>query len=241
MRSIISSPLKRNRTWLIARFTSVKRKCPMALDSQWLNWLMRRTKTLLFLQHRQPSTPSFQPLPKIWNSHMRRKKSPASFPRPLICGFNFFQQMTSSILPLRKTWKKWGDTSSSMMRSTSQLAWMKCVSTDRFTVPCQIEAKLQASSFRSFTWQWGVCFSCLLLLQFQNDTQSVASYFSYHFFAEDPIWSNLLLTSICPVWFSAQVPWCTSHLLVNLILSDITLSSWINHASHQYRHNILPL
>lgn len=72
-----------------------------------------------------------------------------------------------------------------------------------------------------------VCVSAVCcLLQFQNDTQRLKKKNShlfgtrwahlwrvifYHFFAEDPIWSNLLLTSICSVWFSAQVRWCTSH------------------------------
>ena len=110
------------------------------------------------------------------------------------------------------------------MRSTSQLAWMKCVSTDRFTVPCQIEAKLQASSFRSFTWQWGVCFSCLLLLQFQSDTQRLKN---SHLFRTRwaHLWRDIFIISslsiqfdpICcshpsvQFWFSAQVRWCTSH------------------------------
>ena len=43
----------------------------------------------------------------------------------------------------------------------------------------------------------------------QNSLSSpVASYFSYHFFAEHPIWSNLLLTSICPVLIL-----CTSTMM----------------------------
>ena len=200
----------------------------MALDSQWLNWLMCRTKTLLFLQHRQPSThiffkfskcPSFQRFPENMKFSYEEKKAQHLFQDlTLICVFNFFQQITSSILPLRKTWKKQGDTSSSMMRSTSQLAWMKCVSTDRFTVPCQIEGTVASFKLSQFHLTNEVCVSAVFcyysfrmilkdLTFVQNSLSSpVASYFSYHFFAEHPIWSNLLLTSICSVWFSTQVP-----------------------------------
>ena len=158
--------------------------------------------------------------PKIWNSHMRKKKAQHLFQDlTLICVFNFFQQITSSILPLRKTWKKtgWYFVLHDEIHITVGMDEV-CVHGSFHPYPVRLRATVASFKLSQFHLTNEVCVSAVFcyysfrmilkdLTFVQNSLSSpVASYFSYHFFAEHPIWSNLLLTSICSVWFSTQVP-----------------------------------
>ena len=127
-------PLKRNMLWLwyyaINHFVSIKKETErdwLPDSLQWkemAQWLLIPSGSIglcvepklfsscnidshQFISSCFQSAQASQRFPENMKFNMRKKKAQHLFQDPtLLVVFNFFQQMTSSILPLRKTWKK---------------------------------------------------------------------------------------------------------------------------------------
>lgn len=171
---------------------------PMALDSQWLNWLMRRTKTLLFLQHRQPSTHIHSCFQSAQVSSLCGKyvtiwgRKTTSFARPWFLFSALFNKWHH-----RPPW--WDP-------HHSWHGWSVCPRiVSPYPVRLKHSCKLQVFAV---SLDNDLCVSAVLSYSFRmilkDQKTHMCSELSeltcgelsfYHFFAENPIWSNLLLTS----------------------------------------------